>query len=89
MAFSPDGRYVATALGQVREDLGCGEREGAGPRFSGHKKIVFGVAFHPGGQWVALSSDRHATRMGEVKVWDSKTGEELPLTIHDPAEMFR
>ena len=58
----------------------------------GYKKPVFGVAFHPGGQWLALSSDRHADdRMGEVEVWDIESGAELPLTIpiREPQEVYR
>jgi WD40 repeat protein len=72
MAFSPAGKYAATASADNTArlwDLASGQEV---RRFVGHTGIVAGVAFSPDGQWVATSSADNTARL-----WDAATGREL------------
>jgi WD40 repeat protein len=85
VAFSPDGRLIASAGGgdPFFANPGHGVLPGeviiweaaTGKRLHtlrGHKHLVLAVAFHPGGQWLASSSaDRTAI------LWDARTGQEV------------
>jgi WD40 repeat protein/tRNA A-37 threonylcarbamoyl transferase component Bud32 len=70
VAFSPNGRNLASANadGTIRLfDVETGE---PGLTLRGHQDTVYSVAFHPDGQRLAsASADR------TVKVWDWKTGQ--------------
>ncbi len=69
LAFSPDGEFLASAVGDGTIKI-WNSRTGAEIRaFSAHADSVYSVAFHPNGRLLASSgADR------KVKVWDWTTG---------------
>jgi WD40 repeat protein len=87
VAFSPDGKRLAAAvgfyqggdkdnLGEVRVwDAGTGH-----PVYNlhGHPSCVWGVAFSPDGHRLAsVGGPRLSDTPGEVKIWDMHTGQEV------------
>ncbi len=86
IAFSPDGKLLASgsADGTVcLWDAASGKRARA---LVGHAEPVRGIAFSPDGSRLATASlvetlpTSEAVRLGEVKLWDTSTGQDL-LTL--------
>ncbi len=89
VAFSPDGRLVATGAGDlVRNDLGEVKiwEAATGKELQdlrGHTDPIFGVAFSPDGRRLASASQDQ-----NVKIWDPYSGRET-LTIRAHADTVR
>jgi WD40 repeat protein len=78
LAFHPNGRRLAVAtLVQTIHifDLSTGEMES---ELAGHVDAVTSVAYSPGGQWIASSSDDRT-----VRLWDAETGLERGMAEFD------
>jgi WD40 repeat protein/serine/threonine protein kinase len=90
VSFSPDGKRLASASGDRREqgkelpgevkvwDAQTGQEQ---LTFKGHSEGVTSVSFSPDGKRLASASggrrDQGKEQFGEVKVWDAQTGQEL------------
>jgi WD40 repeat protein/serine/threonine protein kinase len=79
VAFSPDGRRLATVCWDDKEvklwDVQTGREV---LTFRGHRRPLWCVAFSPDGGLIASGSGDFGHRVGgEVKVWEGRTGREL------------
>jgi WD40 repeat protein/tRNA A-37 threonylcarbamoyl transferase component Bud32 len=70
LAYSPDGRRLATASHDIKVWDATSGRELL--TLTGHKDWVWGVAFSPDGQRLASAGGD-----GSVKMWDALSGQEL------------
>ncbi len=72
VAFSPDGRYIASGGWDNDVHLMDGETGKVIKTFKGHGLVVWSVAFSPDGKRLASASWDH-----KVKVWDRESGRAL------------
>ncbi len=83
LAYSPDGRRLASAGGLLKVwDAATGQEI---QTFEGHSGHLTCVAFSPDGQRIAAAGDASNPHKpgGEVKVWGAETGREIwTLTGH-------
>jgi WD40 repeat protein/uncharacterized caspase-like protein len=73
LAFSPDGRLLATAGHQDVKLLDTADGRLV-RTLLGHADGVLGVAFSPEGRWLASSSED-----GSVRIWEVSSGKEVAL----------
>ena len=74
VAFSPDGRVLASGGHDSRVRLWDVERGTLLAELQGHTAEVHAVAFSPDGGWLAS-----AGRPGEIRVWDWREGRQVAL----------
>ena len=72
LAFSPDGRWLATASYDRLIRLWNVKEGKPGPVLKDHSDAVYGVAFSPDSKWLASGGADRA-----VKVWDVASGNRL------------
>ena len=75
LAFSKDGRFLATALGDAAVQIWDAASGEATVALRGHKSAVTSASFSTNGERLATASDDRT-----AKVWDVHTGREL-LTL--------
>jgi Tol biopolymer transport system component len=77
VAFSPDGKYLATASKDHTARLWDATTGKEVRTFKGHKLGVYSVTFSPDGKTLATSSEDQT-----VRVWDVESGKELACSSH-------
>ncbi len=75
MAYSPDGKRLATASDDKTAKVWDAESGKELLTLRGHSGYVYGVAYSPDGKRLATASADQT-----AKVWDAETGKEL-LTL--------
>jgi WD40 repeat protein/tRNA A-37 threonylcarbamoyl transferase component Bud32 len=83
LAFHPDGHQIAIACGDwsVLDTLGVIDIRDVADgrllrRMKGHRRIAWGVAYHPHGDWLA-SAGGEAHIPGEIILWNPNTGDRI------------
>jgi len=88
LAVAPDGVLVAAGVNEKGKDLRVWDARAGEPRpgFKGHRLRTRALAFAPDGRTLATGS-AGAKKLGEIKLWDSATGQER-RTVSVPAEVL-
>jgi WD40 repeat protein/serine/threonine protein kinase len=92
-ALSPDGRTIASAGLGVEAPVKVWDVASGQERlvFRGHRAVVFRVAWHPDGEWIASSGGTGERQPFVVKVWNARTGDirfEVARDMETPALAF-
>jgi eukaryotic-like serine/threonine-protein kinase len=94
VAFSPDGRYLASASGKWSSNepgevklwnAKSGELLWTG---LGHTCPVMAVAFSPDGRTVISATTAWGAKAREIKIWDTATGKPLATRLNCPSGVF-
>jgi eukaryotic-like serine/threonine-protein kinase len=99
VAFSPDGRFLAAAMGDYQESAGCfgivriweTTHWQVVHNLRGHQYCVWSVAFNANGTRLASASGKHGSsreRAGEVILWDVTIGQEVWRLRDDGGALF-
>ena len=77
VAFSPDGKYLATASKDHTAKLWDATTGKEVRTFKGHNLGIYSVTFSPDGKTLATTSEDQT-----VRLWDVETGKELACSSH-------
>jgi WD40 repeat protein len=73
LAFSPDGKLLATGEGKGKVRLWCPDTGRNLTTLSGHAYLIYSLAFSPDGKWLVSGSMDSTV---STKVWEVATGRE-------------
>ncbi|MFL0157111.1 TIR domain-containing protein [Mycobacteroides chelonae] len=75
LAFSPDGRLLASAGGNTIWIWGAQSRRLVGEPLTGHANVIYSLAFSSDGE--LLASGAHSDTDSEVRIWEVESGQQI------------